>query len=153
MVAAALVVFPVDIAAAQSAVPPDTFRQDAGPMVGDDAGPEPANCPSAVARQKRLASAAEVKRMTRAAHIVTKETLAQATALAASWWERQGVAFIEDSTLRGHQHQRVCSSPRSFRWSRAPRRRKRRRRRLGDANDRQVACEVRRVAREMSKAR
>jgi len=53
---------------------------------------------------ERLSKAAELKRMTRAAVMVTRQTVAQAEELAAKWWEAQGVAFVVDSTRRGTAH-------------------------------------------------
>ena len=69
-----------------------------------DAGPEPENCPSAIARQKRLSEAAAVKRMERSAISVTRETIAQAEDLTTKHWERVGVAFVVDSARRGRQY-------------------------------------------------
>ena len=88
--------------------PVDARAHDAGaPAVASgesDAGPEPANCPSAIARQERLSGEAEVRRMERSAISVTRETIAQAEDLAAKHWERVGVAFVVESTRRGRQH-------------------------------------------------
>ena len=90
---------------ASAATPPDAKVGDAGsalaPAPSGDEGPEEENCPSAVARQERLASAAELRRMERSARVVTKETIAQAEALASLFWEKEGVRFLVDSTRRG----------------------------------------------------
>ncbi|MDP6943087.1 MAG: hypothetical protein QF464_02965 [Myxococcota bacterium] len=109
---------PISAAAEQVRGPGDASTPDATPATGaaqgDDAGPsQPANCPSAIARQKRLASAAELRRMRRAAVTVTKATIAQAEDLATEWWEAQGIAFVEASARRGTQH--IGRSARDYR--------------------------------------